>query len=80
MPMPQEERTDPPLFDPSLWRLCRGGADIAKRLCQAKSHRASSSDATCSQGVISGVSNCLTRAQNTQKERMDRSYFLDCDV
>lgn len=81
--MPPRKRTISPLFDPSLWRLWREGADNAKRLCQAKSQRASSSDATCSQGMLSGVSNCLTRAQNKKKEkkeRMDRIYFLDCNV
>lgn len=67
--MPPRKRTISPLFDPSLWRLWREGADNAKRLCQAKSQRASSSDATCSQGMLSGVSNCLTRAQNKKKEK-----------
>lgn len=36
--MPPRKRTNTPLFDPSLWRLWKGGADNAKCLCQAKSH------------------------------------------
>lgn len=72
---PPKERTDSPLFNPSLWRLWRGGADNAKRLCQARSHRASSLDATCSQGVSSGFSNCLTRAHNTKRGNGQDLFF-----
>lgn len=58
-----------PRCDPTLWRLWRGG----RRRCKSVSARqkeplgASSLDATCSQGVLLRVSNCLTRAPKKKK-------------
>lgn len=58
-----------PRCDPTLWCLWRGG----RRRCKSVSARqkeppgASSLDATCSQGVLLRVSNCLTRAPKKRK-------------
>lgn len=63
----------------------RGGADDAKRLCQAKSHGASSLDAAGSHAVLTGRKNKKTKLgpgkkTTTKKERMDGLYFLECDM